>query len=121
MPSVEKGDEEFMPAIHDLQGYMDALRASFNAERASGQSVILQYLFSGAVTGACHAVIADGALLTVAEGRHPTPTATVSADFDLWLRIIAYHLDPLMAYQEGLYTVEGDIETLLETDAWFTR
>jgi putative sterol carrier protein len=113
-------DEEFMPAIHDLQGYMDALCASFVAERAAGRSVTLQYIFSGSVTGACYAVIADGAM-TVAEGRHPAPTASVMADFDLWLRIIAYHLDPLMAYQEGLFAIEGDMETLLESDAWFRR
>ncbi|HEY7849883.1 MAG TPA: SCP2 sterol-binding domain-containing protein [Ktedonobacterales bacterium] len=109
-----------MPAIHDLQGYMDALRASFDAERAGGRSATLQYLFSGSVTGACHAVIADGAL-SVAEGRHPAPTATVIADFDLWLRITTYQLDALMAYQEGLFAVEGDVETLIETDDWFTR
>ncbi len=109
-----------MPAIHDLQGYMDALRASFDAERARGRQVTLQYCFSGAVTGVCYATIADGTL-TVAEGRHPAPTAVVTSDFELWLRIIAYHLDPLLAYQEGLYAVEGDIEALIETDTWFMR
>jgi hypothetical protein len=109
-----------MPAIHDLQGYMDALRATFVAERAAGRSVTLQYLFSGSVTGACYAIIADGTL-TVAEGRLPAPTARVTTDFDLWLRIVAYHIDPLMAYQEGLFAVEGDVELLLEVDSWFAR
>lgn len=109
-----------MPAITDLRGYMDALRASFDAERAAGRRAILQYCFTGAVAGDCYADIADGAL-TVCEGRHPTPTATVRADFDLWLRVIAYHLDPLMAYQEGLFTVEGDVDTLIETDTLFAR
>ncbi|HEU5346466.1 MAG TPA: hypothetical protein VFU60_19105 [Ktedonobacterales bacterium] len=109
-----------MPAISDLQGYMDALRDSFNPERACGRRITLQYCFTGSVTGVCHAVIADGALM-VAEGRHPAPTATVTADFDLWLRVISYQLDPLLAYQEGLYAVEGDVETLIESDAMFTR
>ena len=109
-----------MPAITDLRGYMDALRASFDAERAAGRRAVLQYCFTGAVTGACYADIAEGAL-TVCEGNHPTPTATVHADFDLWLRVIAYHLDPLMAYQEGLFTVEGDVEALIETDTLFVR
>ncbi|HET9110011.1 MAG TPA: hypothetical protein VFN78_04205 [Ktedonobacterales bacterium] len=108
-----------MPGIHTLQDYMDALRASFVAERAAGRQVTLQYVFSGSVTGECYAAIADGAI-TVAEGRRPA-TATVFADFDLWLRVIAYHLDPLMAYQEGLYRVTGDIDALIESDTWFQR
>jgi hypothetical protein len=45
----------------------------------------------------------------------------VTTDFDLWLRIVAYHIDPLMAYQEGLFAVEGDVELLLEVDSWFAR
>ncbi len=109
-----------MPGIHSLEGYMDALRASFVAERSAGRQVTLQYIFSGAVTGDCYAVIADGAI-QVAEGRHPAPTATVLADFDLWLRVVAYHLDPLIAYQDGLFRVEGDIEALIGADAWFQR
>lgn len=107
-----------MPGIHTLQDYMDAMRASFLAERAAGRQITLRYVFSGAVTGECYAAIADGAI-TVAEGGHPTPTATVFADFDLWLRVIAYHLDPLIAYQDGLFRVEGDIDALIESDAWF--
>lgn len=109
-----------MSTIHDLPSYMDALRASFDAERASDRNVTLQYVFTGTVTGACYAQIANGAL-TVAEGRAPAPTVTVTADFELWLRIVNYELDPLMSYQEGLYTIEGHVETLLEADSWFNR
>jgi putative sterol carrier protein len=99
---------------------MDALRAAFDAERVGETRATVQYLFTGAVTGACYASVADGALL-VAEGRHPAPTVAVTTDFELWKQIIAYHHDPLMAYQEGLFTVEGDMETLLESDTWFRR
>lgn len=109
-----------MPAIYDLQSYMDALRASFDPERAGDREMTLQYIFTGAVTGACYATIAHGAL-QVAEGRHPAPTAAVTADFELWTRVIAYHIDPLMAYQEGRFSVEGDMEALLESDVCFRR
>lgn len=109
-----------MPPIQSLQDYMDALRRSFDATRAAGQRATLQYIFTGSATGACYAVVADGAI-TVVEGLAPAPTVTVTSDFDVWMRVIAYHHDPLMAYQEGLYTVEGDMETLLESDTWFRR
>lgn len=109
-----------MPAIHDLQSYMDALRASFDTERAGDREMTVQYIFTGEVNGACYATIAHGAVL-VAEGRHPAPTTAVTADFELWMRVIAYHIDPLMAYQEGLFSVEGDMEALLESDICFRR
>ena len=109
-----------MPGIHNLHEYIEALRASFDAERAGETRAVVQYIFTGAVTGACYVIVADGAI-QVAEGRHPAPTVAVTTDFDLWRQIIGYHLDPLMAYQDGLFTVEGDMETLLESDTWFRR
>ncbi len=109
-----------MTGIHNLQEYMEALRASFDAGRAGERRAVVQYIFTGAVTGACYAAVADGALV-VAEGVHPAPTVAVTTDFDLWKQTIAYHHDPLLAYQEGLFTVEGDTETLIESDTWFRR
>jgi len=109
-----------MSGIHDLQEYMAALRASFDAGRAGEIRATVQYIFTGAVNGACYASVADGAL-EVGEGVHPAPTVAVTTDFALWIQIIAYHHDPLMAYQEGLFTVEGDMETLIESDTWFRR
>ncbi len=109
-----------MPSISDLQGYMDALKSSFDAERACSRPVTVQYFFTGAINGACHVVMANGAL-TVAEGIHPAPTVSVTSDFDLWTRIVTYEIEPLMAWQEGLYQVDGDIEALIEIDACFRR
>jgi len=107
-------------AIGTLEDYLRSMRATFVPERAHGKRAVLQYVFSGRVSGACYAVIEDGAL-QVAEGAHPAPTATVKADFDLWLEVLAYRVDGLMAYQEGRYHVLGDVETLMESDTWFAR
>lgn len=109
-----------MPGISDLQGYMDALKSSFDAECACSRPITVQYRFTGAVNGACHAVVANGALV-VAEGIHPAPTVSVTSDFDLWTRIVTYEIEPLMAWQDGLYQIEGDIEALIELDACFRR
>lgn len=107
-------------AIETVEDYLRSMRAAFVPERARGKRAVLQYHFTGRVVGACYAVIDDGTLQTH-EGTHPAPTATVEADFDLWLRILAYNVDGLMAYQEGRYRVLGDIETLMESDTWFAR
>ena len=106
--------------IATIDDYMRLARQSFLSERARGRRAVLQYHFSGSVADSCYARIEDGVLL-VAQGTHPTPTATVRVDFDLWLRILSYEVDGLMAYQAGEYQVEGDLETLMESDIWFGR
>lgn len=106
--------------ITTIDEYMQAMRASFVPEKAGDARAILQYQFTGSQNGVCHAVIADGAIL-VAAGTHPAPTATVTADFDLWTRILAYELDGVLALEDGLYKAEGDLETLMASDLWFRR
>jgi putative sterol carrier protein len=104
--------------IGTIEDYLQVMRRAFLPERARGRRAVLQYHFSGRAAGSCYAQIEDSALL-VARGTHPAPTATVRADFDLWLRVLSYEVDGLMAYQAGEYQVEGDLETLMESDTWF--
>jgi putative sterol carrier protein len=106
--------------ITTIEDYTRVMRQSFQPERARGRRAVLQYHFTGRVQDSCYAQIDDGALL-VARGTHPAPTATVRVDFDLWLRILSYEVDGLMAFQAGQYQVEGVLETLMESDTWFQR
>ena len=107
-------------AIQTIDDYLLAMKTSFEPTAAGDRSLVLQYEFSGREQGVCHAVIAAGAIQT-ARGPHPTPSVVVRADFDLWIRIIAHDIDGLIAYQDGLYAVEGDYLALMDSDLWFTR
>src|SRR5579863_9724802 len=98
--------------VTTIDEYMQAMRASFVPEKAAGVRAVLQYQFTGRQNGACYAVIADGSISADA-GTHPAPTATVTADFDLWMRILAYEVDAVLALEDGQYEVEGDLETLM--------
>jgi putative sterol carrier protein len=112
---------ENTPASYDdLPGYIAVLRATFDAAATGGRGFVIQYDFTGRVAGVCHATIASGAL-SVALGPAPAPDVIVTADFDLWRRVLAHQVDGLMAWQEGLFTVTGDMETLMESDLWFRR
>ncbi|HKS69767.1 MAG TPA: SCP2 sterol-binding domain-containing protein [Ktedonobacterales bacterium] len=103
-----------------IDDYLRSMEKTFVPQRARGKHAVLQYVFSGSQTGACYAVIDDGCL-RVARGEHPAPTATVYCDFDLFLRIVAYEEDGLLAYEDGKYRIEGDILALMESDTWFDR
>ncbi|MBF6592767.1 MAG: hypothetical protein IVW57_19825 [Ktedonobacterales bacterium] len=106
--------------IQTIEHYMAAMRMTFSPERAQGQRAVLQYAFTGRESGTCHAIVADGTL-EVAVGPHATPTVAVHVDFDLWMAILAHEVDGLIAYQEGQYTVGGDLVVLLDSNAWFVR
>jgi hypothetical protein len=103
-----------------IEQYLNTMQASFSPELTRGKHAILQYHFVGSQAGSCYAIVEDGTLF-VRMGVHPAPTSTVTTDFDLWMRVMSYQEDPLLAYQDGRYSVTGDIEMLLESDAWFPR
>lgn len=107
-------------AIRSIDEYLHALESGFLPAAAGGRSLVLQYEFTGSQQGVCHAVIAAGAI-QVAHGPHPAPSVVVHSDFDLWMRIIRHDIDGLMAYQDGLYSVEGDSLALMDSDLWFER
>ena len=107
-------------AIDSIDAYVEMLRATFSAERAANRAVVVQMQFSGRVAGSCYFSV-EGGRLEAARGTHPSPTATVATDFDLWMRVVSYQEDALLAYQAGTFVVTGDVDTLLESDAWFVR
>lgn len=103
-----------------IDDYQRSIEKTFVPELARGKHAIFQYVFSGSQVGCCYAVVEDGRL-SVARGKHPAPTASVYCDFDLFLRILAYEEDALLAYEDGKYRIEGDILALMESDTWFVR
>jgi putative sterol carrier protein len=107
-------------AIQTIDDYLHAMKTSFEPAAAGGRSLVLQYEFTGREQGVCHAAIAAGQI-QVAHGPHLTPSVVVTADFDLWMRIISHNVDGLIAFQDGLYSVEGDYLALMDSDLWFTR
>lgn len=107
-------------ASQTIDEYLDAMRRSFLPDRAVGKRAVIVYEFTGREAGVCHVVVADGTILTE-RGLFPNPDATVTVDFDTWIRIINYELDPLIAGQEGLFSVQGDAMLLMESDTWFSR
>lgn len=109
-----------MHTINTIDDYLRALQHLCAPERARGKHFILQFEFSGSQSGPAYAVVED-ATLQVAHGVHPDPTVIVRVDFDLWMRVVRYEEDPLLTYQEGRYSIVGDVDALLESDTWFPR
>lgn len=107
-------------ALKTIDEYLAAMRTSFLPERAAGRHAVLQYEFTGRETGVCHVVIAEGAIHTE-RGPHAHPDAIITSDFDTWMRVVSYQIDPLLAVQDGLYTARGDVILLMDSDTWFSH
>jgi len=107
-------------ASENIDQFLAELERTFAPERAQGTRAIVQYHFTGQVVGACYIVVADGAL-SAAPGEHPTPGATIETDFALWQQILAHEDDRLLAYQEGRYAIQGNVELALDSDGWFNH
>lgn len=103
-----------------IDEYVVAVRERFLPQRAAGKRGVFQYEFTGSESGIIHFVVEDGSIVVEREA-HPSPDVTVRADFSTWIRIVTYELDPLIAGQEGLFTVSGDPLLLMESDTWFAR
>ncbi len=96
------------------------MSATFDPDAAAGRALTIQYTFTGRVSGVCYARVMNGALVANL-GPAPAPDVAVTADFDLWRRILTHEVDGLIAWQEGQYSVTGDFEALMESDLWFHR
>jgi len=53
--------------------------------------------------------IAEDGSVKIVEGRHSSPTATLSARDDTMVKIIKGELDPVRAYLRGELRIRGDI------------
>lgn len=92
--------------------------SAFLPEKAQGVNAIIQFNFSGAEPGQWNAEIKNGTL-KVAQGTHPSPSLTVSADSADYLRIFNRELDPMQAFMQGKLKMQGDLGLAMKLSQFF--
>lgn len=104
-----------------VRSIRDAMRLTpeaFRPDRAAGASATIQYQLSGEEPGNWIVRIADGKC-TVEEGQAESPTVTISAPSEVWLKILRRELDGTTAFMSGLFTFTGDMGVLMQIESWF--
>lgn len=96
------------PRPDSLKTLMTILQIGFNTQQAAGRKAILQFNFTGEVTGSCYFKVSDGKIKAF-EGQAGKPDLKVDAAFEVWADIIAGKLEGSQAFFDGKYQVEGDI------------
>jgi len=111
----EKG---MIPRPDSIESFMDITTIAFNPGAAGGARAVIQYLFTGGVSGQCHFSIAEGRIVSVI-GVAEKPDLTINTPFDLWMDIVAGKADGQQMFLEQRYTAEGDLNLLMRMGALF--
>jgi len=101
---VTRGDRINI-TIRDL---MFNMPKSFIPEKAEGLDVIIQFKFTGKEAGDWSATIQDGKC-TIEQRVHSSPTMTLTADSDEYIKVVTGELNGMQAYLQGKIKVAGDL------------
>ena len=85
--------------------------SGFDPVLAGGLEADIQFDLSGEGGGKMVLSISNGQC-TAREGEAASPTLTIHSPADVWLRVARREINPGMAFINGLYQAEGDVELL---------
>jgi putative sterol carrier protein len=109
-----------IPRPDSIEAFMMILPMGFNSEAAGDTSATLQFNFEGEVQGACHFNIREGKL-EAKNGAAENATMTINSPFELWMDIMAGKADGQQMFMEQKYTVDGDLNLLLQMNELFGK
>jgi len=114
----EFGEKGLIPRPDSISSYIKMMKLGFNADSANGLKTTIQFNFSGENQGSCFLIIDDGSLQGQ-QGNYTDPDLTVNTPFEVWLDILTKKADGQQMFMEQQYTVEGDLELLMQLDQLF--
>jgi multimeric flavodoxin WrbA/putative sterol carrier protein len=114
----EFGKRGVMPRPDSINSYIEMMKLGFNTVSANGLEAKIQFNFSGENQGSCFIAIKDGSI-TGQPGNAIQPNLTVNTPFDVWMDIITGKADGQQMFLEQKYTVEGDLELLMQLGQLF--
>ena len=114
----EFGKQGVMPRPDSINSYIEMMKLGFNAGSANGLEAKIQFNFSGEIRGSCFLLIADGSI-NGQQGNSNQPDLTVNTPFEAWMDIITGKADGQQMFLDQKYTVEGDLELLMQLDQLF--
>ena len=109
-----------VPRPDSIETFMGILKMGFNPESAGDTRSILQFTFSGEVSGSCYFAIQNGTI-EAASGTAEKPDLSVEAPFDVWMDIVTGKADGQEMFMRGQYKAVGDKALLMRMGRLFGR
>jgi len=97
---------------------MSKMPAAFLSEKAPGLDAAIQFKFTGAEAGDWYAEIKDGKCST-AQGVHPSPKMTLTADSADYVKIFTGEIDGMAAFMQGKIKLAGDLNLAMKLTQMF--
>jgi hypothetical protein len=97
--------------------FFAGMASRYNPKAIPGMKGVLQFIFD---TGSYYLVI-DGDKCTAYAGKHPKPTTTITSPEEVWMKISKGELSGQTSLMEGLYTLEGDMNLLINIGKMFSN
>jgi putative sterol carrier protein len=104
-----------MPTAAEI---FNEMPSSFDAEKAAGLDVTVQFDLSGDDGGQWYVVIANGTC-SVEQGAAASPKATIRMDASDYVDMSTGKLNPMAAFMSGKVKVEGDLNTVMKFQQLF--
>jgi putative sterol carrier protein len=114
----EFGDGDRVPRPDSIPSYVAQMKLAFNSQAAENLEARVQFNFSGETAGGCFLDISRGAI-QAQEGKTSNPNLTVNTPFEVWMDILSGKADGQQLFIDQKYTVEGDLELLMQMDQLF--
>jgi putative sterol carrier protein len=107
-PELSHEEAEMVEAVKSVKEYFDTLPQRFQAEAAKSIQAVFQFELAGEGGGTYHVTV-DHGTMSVTEGAHPTPTATLKMNGDDYVKMVNGQLNGAMAFMKGQMKVVGNV------------
>ena len=106
-------ENKMVPRPSSIETFMLFFRYGINKESIRDRKAILQFLFEEDDKGACYFTIKSDKVLSD-QGIFKNPDITVRTSFELWMDIMTNKVDGQKMFLDQKYTIEGDLELMIE-------
>lgn len=102
----------------NLQDAFEMMSSRFNPEAAAGMDAVFQFELSGDDGGNYWVKIADKQM-EAGEGEHDSPSLTITAKAEDYLKLINGEIAPMTAFMQGKLRVKGNMGEAMKLQSIF--
>ena len=109
----EFNEKNMVPRPDSIESFMLLFSLGLNSNAVGERKAVLQFNFSGEVTGPCYFLIEQGNVV-VEKGNKENPDISIETPFELWMDIVTGKADGQQMFMEQKYTVNGDLSLMIQ-------
>jgi len=111
MPQFQ--DRKMVPRPDSIETFMLIMPYGMNKQVADDGRVLVQFHFSGEVSGSCYFVVKKDGVDAIV-GTSANPDLTIESPFEVWMDIMTGKAEGPQMFMEGKYRVDGDLALMMK-------